>query len=526
MLLYQGSVDDLNTKGHVEEYTVDEAMASRDQAFDRPPRDPSGAITFPCDGQEVDRPDGHDAENEQRIRVSAWPDPPAPEAFYGLAGDLVRTLGPHTEADPAALLSSFFVAFGNVIGRSAHFVAEADLHYMNLFLVQVGISSKGRKGVSFGHIKQILGELDNDWKSFHIQSGLSSGEGILWAVRDPIEKQEPIRESGQITGYQSVVTDPGVIDKRLLLMEGEFASVLRVLGREGNTLSAMVRTAWDTGDLTSLTKNSPARATGAHISIIGHITRSELLRYLDSTEAGSGFGNRFLWAWVRRSKCLPEGGRPDESKLRSITDRLRECITVARATGRMERDQEARALWHEVYPELSEGKPGLLGAMIARAEAQVMRLACLYALLDRSGVVRIEHLKAALALWSYCEGSARYIFGDSMGDPIADEIIRMLRQTAEGLTRWDISNHFGRNKPASAIARALGALVELGLVRSEGESTGGRPSERWFAAAPLPAQPNEENEVDEETAGEITKSSCLATATGEGADDDGDWLRI
>ena len=75
--------------------------------------------------------------------------------------------------------------------------------------------------------------------------------------------------------------------------ESEFASVLRVSGRDGNTLSPVMRNAWDSGNLRILTKNNPVQASEAHISIIGHITRDELLRYMDNTEAANGFANRF-----------------------------------------------------------------------------------------------------------------------------------------------------------------------------------------------------------------------------------------
>ena len=47
----------------------------------------------------------------------------------------------------------------------------------------------------------------------------------------------------------------------------------------------------------------------------------------------------------------------------------------------------------------------------------------LYALLDGSAVIRLEHLQAALAIWRYCEESARLIFGDKLGDPDADVIL-------------------------------------------------------------------------------------------------------
>ena len=79
------------------------------------------------------------------------------------------------------------------------------------------------------------------------------------------------------------------------------------------------------------------------------------------------------------------------------------------------RDENARQVWWAVYPELSEGGPGLSGAVTSRAEAQTMRLALLYALLDSSDCIRREHLVAALALWEYVEASAQCVFGDSMG---------------------------------------------------------------------------------------------------------------
>ena len=138
-------------------------------------------------------------------------------------------------------------------------------------------------------------------------------------------------------------------------------------------------------------------------------------------------------------------------------------------------------LWHEVYPALSEGKPGLLGAATARAEAQVMRLALIYALLDRSSEIRKEHLTAGLALWEYCEASTQFVFGESLGDPVADTIKTALDVQPNGIARTDINNLFGRNKNAKQIGRALISLVSNGSASSTTEKTGGRSTERWFS---------------------------------------------
>jgi hypothetical protein len=402
-----------------------------------------------------------------------------PNALYGLPGDLVRQIEPHTEADPVALLVQTLIAAGRVIGPGPHFRVENDVHRVNLFTVLVGATSKGRKGSSWGHVRQLFATVDPDWSE---AGGLSSGEGLIWAVRDRIEKTEPIREKKLITGYQTVIEDPGITDKRLLVLESEFASVLHVVGRDGNNLSAVIRQAWDNGNLRSLTKNSPAKATGAHISIIGHITLEELRRYLTKTEMGNGFANRFLWVCVRRSKTLPEGGNLRAVDLGPIVRKLTEAVEFARQVDQMNRDDPARALWREVYGALSEGRTSLLGAVTSRAEAQVMRLSCVYALLDNSSTIRRDHLEAALALWEYCAASARFVFGDSLGDPVAEQILQALPARPTGMTRTEISNLFQRNVDANRISTALRKLQELGLAWSRQEETGGRPVERWYSA--------------------------------------------
>jgi hypothetical protein len=412
-----------------------------------------------------------------------WPDPPAAEAFHGLAGKIVRTIEPASEADPAALLVQTLVAFGNVIGRGAHFLVEADRHHANEFAVLVGRTSKARKGTSWGRVSRLFREAEEQWAQERVQSGLSSGEGLIWSVRDPIKKRERVKEKGEAARYEEVEADPGIDDKRLLILEPEFANVLKQTERQGNTLSVLLRLAWDGLDLRSLTKNSPARATGAHVSEIGHITADELRRYLTQTEMANGLGNRHLWVCSDRSKLLPEGGHIDAATWGGLRDELAQALAFARGAGEMTRDKEAKVIWRDVYGLLSEGKPGLAGALLARAEAHVLRLAMIYALMDRSEVIRADHLMAALALWDYCERSVYFVFGDSLGDPVADELLRLLRTCPDGMTRNDLRDYFGRNQSSDRIGRALGLLLQHRLARCERQETGGRPAERWFASA-------------------------------------------
>ena len=423
------------------------------------------------------------AAGSQSEQGRAWPEPPGQAAFAGLAGRIVAAIDPHTEADPVAVLINFLVAIGNVVGGGPHFLVGATRHCLNLFAALVGDTSKARKGDSWSPIDLLFRRAVPDWAEMRVKSGLTSGEGLIWQVRDAIERKEPVKEHGRVVDYQQVIVDAGVEDKRLLLIEPEFARVLGVMDRSGNTLSPVIRQAWDRGDLDTLTKNSPARATGAHVSILAHVTQEELRRNLGDTEVANGFANRFLWFSVRRSKLLPEPQPFEGAEVDRLVDELRLAVERASAIGELRRDDDARAIWAEGYPELSAGQPGLAGAIGARAEAQTMRLAAIYALIDGSPVISGRHLYSALELWGYAERSIRHIWGDHLGDPVAATIASALQSNGR-MSRTQISEIFGRHRNSARIDAALQLLLQLGKARSySDDSAGGRPVQYWEPAA-------------------------------------------
>lgn len=394
-------------------------------------------------------------------------------AMHGLAGDVVREVEPHSEADPVAILINLLAAFGNMIGRGSWLEIGRSKHHAKINAVLMGESSKARKGMSWDAVKDMLASVDEEHMDSRQGSGLSSGEGLIDAVRDA--------KYGTDKDGNEIVIDPGVSDKRLLVMEGEFANVLKQAQRDGNILSIVIRNLWDDTTVRTLTKN-PTTATRPHVSIIGHITLSELGSLLSQSDASNGFANRFLWCCVRRSKSLPYGGDWSKVDVAPMVNDLRGVARFGRDAGKIVWGATPDELWRRVYDRMAEGQPGLFGAMTSRSEAQVVRLAMVYALMDMSRTIELEHLQAALAVWHYCESSVRYVFGDATGDDVADKIEDALVGSATGLTRTEISGLFDRNQSAARITSALELLKRFGRARWESVETGGRPSILWYAS--------------------------------------------
>lgn len=98
-------------------------------------------------------------------------------------------------------------------------------HDARVWPLIVGTTSSGAKGTSRATVQRVIGaavkRLD---VSPQMRAGLSSGEGLIESVRDASGDED------------SDKFDPGVDDKRLLVIEPEFASVLKRANRKGTRL--------------------------------------------------------------------------------------------------------------------------------------------------------------------------------------------------------------------------------------------------------------------------------------------------
>lgn len=415
-------------------------------------------------------------------------------ALYGLAGEIVEAIAPNTEAAPVAMLLTLLAAFGNAAGADSRAMVGDDEHPPRLFVALVGPTASGAKGTSLGAIRPILRAADDAWFSAARVNGFASGEAII----------------ARLGGYLRAAEDEP-IEKRALVIEPEFSRLLVVNSRDGSTASQVLRGAWDEGRLQHIRAKHELLASGAQLSLIGHVTPDELRAKMTATDISGGFANRVLFACVRRAQSLPSPPSVDSALVGALAKRLRAAIDFARERRTLERKQEAEALWAEFYDSQPD-RDGIVGEITARSAPQRLRLSVVYALLDESPVIRPEHVLAAEAVWRYCADSVEHLFGGLRGDRVQDQLLVELRKVyPDGLDGAAQHAVFGRNVTAERLRAARQALERRDLICTQHEPTGGRERVVSFA---VPLRTNEKlrNNAQDELL--IRLSSYVRTSQG------------
>jgi hypothetical protein len=127
--------------------------------------------------------DAHAADPDaEPLRTLAWPTLD-PAALFGTAGQIVNSVAPHTEADPAAILVQLLSVFGCTVGPNPHvWVANAAQRAL-LHPLIVGRTSDGAKGTALNLVEAVRRRALPAFDAY-TTSGLSSAEGLIEAVRD------------------------------------------------------------------------------------------------------------------------------------------------------------------------------------------------------------------------------------------------------------------------------------------------------------------------------------------------------
>lgn len=289
-----------------------------------------------------------------------------------------------------------------------------DWNHARLFAVHVGRSSRGRKGTA----KKLIYRIHNAVKDIdeHLvpqlhRGGLSTREGLALMIHD-----------GYTEGKNEV---PAIEDKRLLVVESEFANVLHQSKRDGNTLSAALRDAWDGTSIRPAVKTSRVWATDPHIGLIGDITPSELNQLMNSRELTNGFANRFMFFWAEGDKVLPFPQQTPKEVVKSLGSRVAEVLKFAGASRHVEKDvkrmdlsADAKSLYSQLYKGGLRDRSGgeRITSLLDRRAPVLLRLAMLFALTDLTTVIGVSHINAAMAWVRYWVDSVRFIFQSAVDE--------------------------------------------------------------------------------------------------------------
>jgi len=424
------------------------------------------------DHDEDDSPDTH--------RNAPQPDP---VCLYGLVGDVARAGSEGTEANPYAIAANFMAYLSCAIGRGPYLPIGNTWHHARLYVLHIGRSGRGRKGDAVSLVNRLdtaLRQLRTAAAPPIHRGGLSSREGLVSLFHD---------------GYKHGKLEvPAILDKRLWVVESEFANVLHQGRREGNTLSAALRDCWDGVCLKPATKSNRLYASHPHLCLSGAISPSELLALMRSRELTNGFANRFLMIWAEREKIVPFPKATPQEAVDALATKMLGILDFVQAERVTERDHlpvgltaQAQNIYAQLYRgELIDDSAGeRVTALLERRAPMLLRLAMIFALCDLQTQIDVQHIQAAMGWIRHGVESAKFVFvkatdaADSVQTNAAvKKIVDFLRVKGPS-TRWQITSecfqgHASKSTIDAAIERLLLASPPQITVQPEPRTRGAR----------------------------------------------------
>ena len=445
----------------------------------------AGRLRNPASNKKTD---GDEADNHRNTPQ------PSDECLYGLIGDIARAGSENTEANPFAIGANALAYLCAAVGRGCYMPVGNVWHHARINTAQVGRSALGRKGEAASLIHRIDKALRQNFSDavppqVH-RGGLSTREGLVLLIHD-----------GYTEGKRET---PPIGDKRLWVIESEFANVLAQSRRDGNTLSTALRDVWDGVSIRPAVKTSRIYATDPHIAMSVAITPSELRAKLSAGELSNGFGNRFMFLWAERTRLLPFPTATSQTEVDALARRIAKVIEYSKGDQpsvkdevRVELSADAVRRWVGLYSdELNTRNSGdRVNALLDRRAPTLLRIAMLLALTDRTTTVEVKHINAALAWIRYWTDSVRFIFASDDDEAasldmsnLAERIVGFLRQR-DRASRTAISTecckgHQTKDTINTALDELLHATPPRIVVETERRTEGtGTPTKFYRLAA-------------------------------------------
>ena len=409
-------------------------------------------------------------------QARAWLPPVDPTVFDCYLGTLATAVDPYTEADPIGVLVSLLSSCGVHIGPEAHLPLGMERHPLTVWPLLIGHTGSGKKGTAWNAAKSLLTAADPEFVAANVHSGLSSGEGLaaVFATDD-----------GSKGGKAARLLPDG--DLRLLAYEPEWAATMARMKREGNTLSATLRAAWEGGNLSTLNVDARVARRG-HVGIVAHITPGEFRAKVSASDMAGGTYNRFLPIAVGQSKFLHLPTTPAPELLADLGTTLAARLHQAGDVTAVAFAPGTENLWAALYLEFAGGPTGpgaeQLSEFTSRAAPYCLRVAALYAALDGSHLIQPGHLAAAAALIRYSLASAAAVLRP--GDHLARLAAWIAEAGEQGRTRKEITTDYFKNRPPKDADDLLTQLTNTGdvTVTQRERPGGGRRPTIYTAADP------------------------------------------
>jgi hypothetical protein len=249
-----------------------------------------------------------------------------------------------------------------------------------------------------------------------------------------------------------------------LMLTGNFEDSLLAIGRPNSPLRSQFR--------------QLAYGTDPRISILAWINRKHVF------ESGIRPGalralDRFFWCLVDQERVIAMPKRFTSEDLGAIAKVYGRAQEHALTCDEMTFSPAASSFWQEHYRGLLPDPEG--AALEVSGDAQVIRVAMVYALLAASSVIEVEHLQAAFAVWEYCREGALWLLGTQAEQVLAHQLHDLLQREGP-LTQTELHAAVNRHKPAKRLNAALAILSTAGSITSEITTTGGRRRTTWRLA--------------------------------------------
>src|SRR5258708_13977170 len=364
----------------------------------------------------------------------------------------------------------------------------------------VGNTGLARKGVAMRAVKLLSWEVDRVFTNRKFQTGLQTPEALIREIADELKLYNA--KGKQYTAIHQV------FDKRLIVEEQELTRIFTLMQRGGNTWSEVIRKLYDapnSADAKAMTNRMSA--SFPFVTIIGHVTREGLKAKLPSESAFDGSVNRFTFVASYRQGSVPEPPDVDwqasdnidvVKNLTGTLDHFRVQADGSLIDNDTDPDSTKLKEWsfdfspsgherrHKLYKELDqqlENASGINQAILSRSHPTIMRLAIIYAALDRRCEIGPAHLESAKAFWDYSARSALWSFGDNSGNREADDVLTALRMSRrDGMSISDITRREFHNRDTFKRHAALSLLNRQGRGKLKHvPGKGSKKQARWYA---------------------------------------------